>query len=481
MTYGRVTINDGREDVRRAADDLAERIPAPLAPLARLAYNYRWSWLPGGPELFRSVDADRFALANQNPVRLLQEASTGALRRAAADDGLLERAAAIEAQVKADLDRPPYPSIDPARPVAFLCAEYGVHVSMPVYSGGLGALAGDLLKEASDCAVPFVAVGLMYRKGYFRQRIDIRGLQHEYWVDTDPQRLPAALVTTGAGDRPLTIEVPIYDADVTAQIWRVDVGRVPLFLLDADLPQNGPVERWITGRLYESDEHIRLAQYVLLGAGGVRALTALGFEPGVIHLNEGHAMLAPVQLAGQELRSGEELAGGLASARDRTVFTTHTPVPAGNDTYPAEEVEDAIGKLLAQLGCDASEVIALGRTDPDDEEEPFGVTQAALRMSRAANGVSRRHGEVAREMWQALWPELPVDAVPIGYVTNGVHVPTWIGTPMRRAARPPPRRGVDDARGRAGHMGGDRCDPRRRAVGRPRRAARRARHPGPHA
>jgi starch phosphorylase len=425
-------MNDGREDVRRAADDLAERIPAPLAPLARLAYNYRWSWLPGGPELFQSVDADRFALANQNPVRLLQEASTRALRRAAADDGLLERAAAIEAQVKADLDRPPYPSIDPARPVAFLCAEYGVHVSMPVYSGGLGALAGDLLKEASDCAIPLVAVGLMYRKGYFRQRIDIRGLQHEYWVDTDPQRLPAALVTTGAGDRPLTIEVPIYDTDVTAQIWRVDVGRVPLFLLDADLPQNGPVERWITGRLYESDEHIRLAQYVLLGAGGVRALTALGFEPGVIHLNEGHAMLAPVQLAGQELRSGEELAAGLALARDRTVFTTHTPVPAGNDTYPAEEVEDAIGKLLAQLGCDASEVIALGRTDPDDEEEPFGVTQAALRMSRAANGVSRRHGEVAREMWQALWPELPVDAVPIGYVTNGVHVPTWIGTPMRQ-------------------------------------------------
>ncbi len=424
-------MNDGREDMRRAADDLAERLPAPLAPLARLAYNYRWSWLPGGPELFASIDPERFALVAQNPVRLLQETSASALRRAAADEALLERAAAIEAKVKADLDRPPYPSIDPARPVAFMCAEYGVHVSMPVYSGGLGALAGDLLKEASDCAVPLVAVGLMYRKGYFRQRIDIRGLQHEYWVDTDPQRLPAALVTTDAGDRPLTIEVPIYDAEVTAQIWRVDVGRVPLFLLDTYLPENGLVERWITARLYESDEHIRVAQYVLLGAGGVRALTALGFEPGVIHLNEGHAMLAPVQLAGQELHSGEELVAGLASARDRTVFTTHTPVPAGNDTYPAEQVEDAIGRLIAQLGCEPSEVIALGRTDPADEDEPFGITQAALRMSRAANGVSRRHGEVAREMWQPLWPELPVDEVPIGYVTNGVHVPTWIGTPMR--------------------------------------------------
>src|SRR6516165_9668365 len=255
-------MNDGREDIRRAAEELAGRLPDALAPLARLAYNYRWSWLPGGHEVFQAVDAERFELAGQNPVRLLQEASARSLRRAAGDEGLLERIAAVEAQVKADLERPPYLSIDPARPVAFLCAEYGVHVSLPVYSGGLGALAGDLLKEASDCAVPLVAVGLMYRKGYFRQRIDAGGWQHEYWIDTDPQRLPAALVT-GPDERPLTIEVPIYDADVTAQIWRVDVGRIPLFLLDADLPENGPVERWITARLYESDEHIRLAQYVL--------------------------------------------------------------------------------------------------------------------------------------------------------------------------------------------------------------------------
>ncbi len=425
-----MTMNDGREDVRRAAEDLAERLPDALAPLARLAYNYRWSWLPGGPEMFSAIDPDRFTLACQNPVRMLQEVSNATLRRAAADGALIERIAAVEAKVKADLERPPYPSIDPARPVAFLCAEYGVHVSLPVYSGGLGALAGDLLKEASDCAVPLVAVGLMYRKGYFRQRIDAGGWQHEYWIDTDPHRLPAALVT-GAGEVPLKIEVPIYDAEVTAQIWRVDVGRVPLFLLDTDVPENGQVERWITGRLYESDEHIRLAQYVLLGAGAIRALTALGFEPGVIHLNEGHAALAPVQLAAQEMHSGEQLATGIASARERTVFTTHTPVPAGNDTYPAQQVEEAIGNLMSQLGIDVQEVIALGRINPADEGEPFGVTQAALRMSRAANGVSRRHGEVAREMWRVLWPELDVADVPVAHVTNGVHVPTWIGTPMR--------------------------------------------------
>jgi starch phosphorylase len=424
-------MNDGREDIRRAAEDLAERLPEPLAPLARVAYNYRWSWLPGGAELFAAVDAERFALANQNPVRLLQETSAAALRRAAGDGALLERVAAVESQIKADLERPPYPSIDPARPVAFLCAEYGVHVSLPVYSGGLGALAGDLLKEASDCAIPLVAVGLMYRRGYFRQRIDAGGWQHEYWVDTDPQRVPAALVT-GAGGRPLTVEVPIHDRDVTARIWRVDVGRVPLFLLDTDIPENGPVERWITGRLYEADEVIRLAQYVLLGAGGIRALTALGIEPGVIHLNEGHAALAPVQLAAQELHSGEPLSTGIAAARDRTVFTTHTPVPAGNDTYTSGQVMDALGRLTKQLGVPAEEVIALGRNDPKAEGEPFGVTQAALRMSRAANGVSRRHGEVARSMWRSLWPELERDEdVPVGHVTNGVHIPTWIGRPMR--------------------------------------------------
>ena len=189
-------MNDGREDVRRAAEDLAGRSPTRGAARAN-RLQYRWSWLPGGPEVFKAVDAERFALTNQNPVRLLQETSAGTLRRAAADDALLERIAAVEGQVRADLDRPPYPSIDPARPVAFLCAEYGIHVSMPIYSGGLGALAGDLLKEASDCAIPFIAVGLMYRRGYFRQRIDAGGWQHEYWIETDPRAAAG-----GAGDRP---------------------------------------------------------------------------------------------------------------------------------------------------------------------------------------------------------------------------------------------------------------------------------------
>ncbi|MFZ0089325.1 MAG: alpha-glucan family phosphorylase [Solirubrobacteraceae bacterium] len=423
---------DGREDIEHAAADLAERVPGPLAPLARLAYNYRWSWQPGGPELFRSVDADRFVICGQNPVRLLQESPARVLRRAAEDEQLLERARALESAIDADLARPPIKStLTPDHPVAFLCAEYGVHVSLPVYSGGLGALAGDLLKEASDRAVPLVAVGLMYRKGYFRQRIDASGWQHEYWVETDPDRLPAALVT-GPDARPLTVTVPIADSDVTARIWRVDVGRVPLFLLDSNTPENGPLDNWITGRLYDGDPQTRLAQYALLGVGGIRALRAMGYEPAVIHLNEGHAALAPLELARDGAGDGGgALADALDRARARTVFTTHTPVPAGNDTYPAHEIEAAVGRLAAELGGTSHELLALGHDVGADASAPFGVTQAALRMSRASNAVSRRHGEVAREMWSSLWPGREVAEVPIGHVTNGVHVPTWIGSAMR--------------------------------------------------
>src|SRR5580704_14347599 len=289
--------DQGRGDVARAAEELAERLPRSLEPLAWLAFNYRWSWLDGGPELFEAIDPDRFDACAGNPVRLLQETSLRTLARAAADDQLVSRARDLHAEVVADLARPADTAvISESRPVAFFCAEYGVHASLPVYSGGLGALAGDLLKEASDRALPMVAVGLMYGKGYFRQRVDAGGWQHEYWVSTDPERLPAALVTDESGEA-ATIDVPLAEGVIaTARIWRVDVGRVPLFLLDTDFAANAPLERWITARLYDGDPDTRLAQYVLLGIGGARALRALGIDPGVVHLNEGHAALAPLQL-----------------------------------------------------------------------------------------------------------------------------------------------------------------------------------------
>src|SRR4029079_3450010 len=218
---------------------------------------------------------------------------------------------------------------------------------------------------------------------------------------------------------------------VVAQIWRVDVGRVPLFLLDTERPENGPLERWITTRLYVADERTRLSQYILLGVGGVRALRALGIEPAVVHLNEGHAALAPLELAGEGLRTGEALEDARRAAKSLTVFTTHTPVPAGNDTYLDDEVQQAIGRLAEELSTPVSDVIALGRSNPEDSDQPFGVTQAALRLSRAANAVSRGEAEVAREMWHERWPDRPLDEVPIGYVTNGAHFPTWVGAPMR--------------------------------------------------
>jgi starch phosphorylase len=422
-------MNDGHDDLLRAAEALAARVPQPLAGLARLAYNYRWSWTPGGHDVFTAIDPVRWERCGENPVRQLGEAAPEALERAAGDTALLERIAAVEAAVQHDLARPALTEpVTPEHPVAYFCAEFGVHRSLPVYSGGLGALAGDILKESSDRALPLVAVGLMYRQGYFRQRIDAGGWQHEYWVDTDPERLPAALVT-GADGEPLTVTVPVRDMQVTAQIWRVDVGRVPLYLLDAERPENDLAARWITSRLYIGEPDARLAQYILLGVGGVRALEAMDIDPGLLHLNEGHAAFISLEAA---RAYGGPLADGIAAARAKTIFTTHTPVPAGNDTYPAEQVVEALRGLAGSIGVDPAEIIRLGRTRPDDDGEPFGVSQFALRTSRAANGVSRRHGEVARGMWRDLWPDREVDDVPIRHVTNGVHIPTWLGGPMRR-------------------------------------------------
>jgi glycogen phosphorylase len=420
----------GAADIEAAAAGLASRLPEPLHPLAELAYNYRWSWTRGGHELFAEIDAARFAFSHSNPVRLLQETPPAALQRLARDEAFLSRMRDLHAAVAADLSRPFAESaVTASRPAAFFCAEYAVHHSLPVYSGGLGVLAGDILKAASDLAVPLVGIGLMYRHGYFRQRTDAGGWQHEYWVDTDADRVPAALVT--AGDQPLTVSVPVDARQVVAQVWRVNVGRVPLFLLDTNRPENSPSDRFITSRLYVGEPDLRLAQYAVLGIGGVRALRALHIDPAVVHLNEGHAAFASLELArGEALRAGLDVHDAFAAARSRTVFTTHTPVPAGNDTYPADQVAYLLEGEASELGVDVAEIIARGRTNPDDPHEPFGVTQFALRSSRAANGVARRHGEVAREMWQPLWRDRPVEEVPISHVTNGVHVPTWLGPQM---------------------------------------------------
>ncbi len=423
-------IDAGHDDVLRAASLLADRVPDPLRPLAAVAYNYWWTWQPDGPGVFAAIDPARWERCGHNPVRLLREAPATTLRAAAADPNLVAAVQRLARGLEAELVRAPEAAPIPAdHPVAFLCAEFGIHASLPIYSGGLGVLAGDLLKQASDLALPMVGVGLLYRTGYFHQRLDTSGFQHEYWTELDPEDLPCAPVRT-RDDHPVRVTVPIHDEDVTVQVWRVDVGRVPLYLLDTDLDDNSEVARWVTSRLYEGNADIRLAQYAVLGVGGPRMLGTLGVEPAVYHLNEGHPALAAIQLVNQQLEAAVDTEDAWRRVRSSLVFTTHTPVAAGNETYSRSAIERILGRITDLTG-DRERVLAMGRTEPSDTSARSGLSALALRASRSVNGVSRRHGQVARAMWQACWPGRAIDDIPITHVTNGVHVPTWLCHPLR--------------------------------------------------
>ena len=422
----------GDRDIDVAVAELAATLPTPLQPLARVAFDYRWCWAADGAATFAAIDPGHWARCGANPRRLLTETPPSLLRRAAADTALVARIERLAQELQADRERPwRTGTASPQHPVAFCCAEFGVHGSLPIYSGGLGILAGDILKEASDLALPMVGVGLMYRTGYFHQRIDVTGLQHEYWLDADPDRLPCVQVS-GSDGQPLTVTVPVDSEDVVAQVWRVDVGRVPLYLLDTDRPENSQVGRWVTSRLYESNRAIRLAQYAVLGVGGARALQAMGIEPAVYHLNEGHPALAVYELLGQVRARQPGLSDDEAwqRVREQVVFTTHTPVAAGNETYARDEVLGMLGRLADASG-DREGFLARGRMNPAQPGQPSGMTALALRTSRQANAVSQRHGDVARGMWQPLFPGRAREGVPITHVTNGVHVPTWLHGPMR--------------------------------------------------
>jgi starch phosphorylase len=423
------SLSQGRADLDARAAGLAERLPEGLRPLAAVAYNYRWSWARDGAALFRDINPHRWALSGENPVRFLTDLWPSTQEWADRDEGIRERVRALADVVAVDLARPDRPRPGVEGTVAFLCAEYGVHSSLPVYSGGLGVLAGDILKEASDQALPLVAVGLFYRRGYFRQRLDLNGRQQEYWIVSDPKSLPMARVS-GHDGKPLKLSVHVFGAETWFQVWRVQVGRVPLFLIDTELPENDTVRRWTTARLYEGNRAIRLAQYALLGIGGVRTLEALGIEPALYHLNEGHPALGALELAAQQVAAGTSLDAALAAVREKFVFTTHTPVPAGNETYGVDELQAAYDDLPGRLGSSWEELVALCRARPDDQGESPGLTPLAIRLSRSRNGVSRLHGEVARRMWQPLFSDRSVEDVPITHVTNGAHLPTFVSRPF---------------------------------------------------
>ncbi|HTF34207.1 MAG TPA: alpha-glucan family phosphorylase [Myxococcota bacterium] len=421
----------GKGDIERAIADLVERLPPPISPLARIAYNYRWTWTEGGGDVFRDMDPPLWQRSGFNPRWLIEALPPHRLQQLAADPSFVQRVAHIASELDADARRSPLPGeVTPDRPVAYFCSEFGGHSSLPLYGGGLGVLAGDVVKAASDLGLPFVAMSLFYRQGYFHQRLDTQGWQIEYWKATEIERLPAALVTNGQ-HRPLTIPICVRGRTVKIQIWRIEFGRVPLFLLDTDRPDNHPIDRFITGRLYVGDRHTRLAQYAILGCGGVRALRALGIEPSLIHLNEGHAALSVFERLGGLLAGGATLEQALARVRETTVFTTHTPVAAGNEWYTRDEVEPVLGDLVRELRLPDPVFYDLGRFHPGNEQEPVNLTPLALRMSRTSIGVSERHGAVSRSMWRGLWPEREVADVPIGYVTNGVHTVTWMAPAMQ--------------------------------------------------
>lgn len=418
----------GSNEADERAIRLAWGLPDELGPLARIAFNYRWSWEPGGPELFQSLDPHAWELNGRNPVRQLEDLSPQAAVTLTTP-AMVEAIHRLAEKLDSDLDRPETSIPGADGPVAFVCAEFGIHSSLPIYSGGLGALAGDILKQASDLALPMVGVGLLYRKGYFQQRVDRSGYQHEYWMQTVPEHLPTVQVLDERGN-PLRGEFPLNGRNVAFHIWRAEIGRVPLYLLDAELDENDPIDRWITARLYEGNPLTRLGQYALLGMGAVRALRMLGIEPGVYHFNEGHPALAALELAADRVASGEQLDEALAHARAQCVFTTHTPVPAGNEAYEPVSLATAFADLPKRLGIDIERFLDLCRSRPGTAEWP-GMTPLALRLARHANGVSRLHGEVAREMWRPLFHDVPADEVPISHVTNGVHLPTFLTGPMR--------------------------------------------------
>ncbi len=415
-------------------------LPSPLLPLEELAWNYWWSWAPDGLSIFRDLDPETWEDCEHNPRQLLANTSPYRLAQTATDPIYLERVARIHAKFRDYMMRVPLWSgsqastpITHERPVAYFCAEYGVHNSLPLYSGGLGILAGDHLKSASDLGLPLVAVGLLYRYGYFQQRLRKDGWQEEHYGETHPSLLPISLVRTADNTR-LSVEVSIRDRLVIAQVWRAQVGRVPLYLLDTNIAENNDTDRWVTGHLYGGDRETRIVQEMLLGIGGVRLLRQLGISPYVFHLNEGHSAFLTIELCHNLIRSeGLSFTEAASRVREQCVFTTHTPVAAGNDEFDVSLVSSAFSKdYIQEVGLTFDEFLALGRVDSNNNEERFGLTPLAIRMCRSTNGVSRKHGEVSRALWQKLWAGRQVQEIPITHITNGVHAPTWVAPLLRQ-------------------------------------------------
>lgn len=406
------------------------RLPERLRPLQTLAHNLWWSWNADAVALFRRINPDLFEALDHSPIRLLGATPQERLEELAQDDAFLAHMDRVAHALEHYLQAPTwfsqtYPQ-DRHLWVAYFSAEFGIHESIPVYSGGLGVLAGDHLKSASDLGIPLCGVSLMYREGYFRQYLNAEGWQQERYPENDFFTLPLQPVNDERG-QPLLVTAPLPGREVKLRVWRVQVGRVFLYLLDANIPDNTPEDRAITAQLYGGDQHMRIQQEIVLGIGGIRALRAMGKIPTVVHMNEGHAaftVLERIRLLMEEHKV--DLDAALEAVKAGSCFTTHTPVPAGNDVFPIDMVEHYLGDYLRQIGIDRRRLAELGRQHPSNEQEPFGMTVLALKLANVSNAVSRLHGVVTRKMWKDLWPGLPPAEIPIIHITNGVHTQSWL-------------------------------------------------------
>ncbi len=413
----------------RAFEVVAD-LPAPLAGLETLGRNFWWTWNPAARDIFRSVDKDLWDRSDHNPIGFLNNVARERLQHLAEDRSFLARLNALVADMEAYLSAPTWYSekhLGNSASIAYFCFEFGISEGLPIYSGGLGVLAGDHLKAASDLGLPLVGVGLLYNRGYFRQRLTHDGWQQEHYPTYDFYGMPLRLMRKDGGD-PIRIEVDFPDRTVTCQIWRADVGRVPLYLLDSNVLENAQDDQSITDSLYSGDDEMRIRQEMILGIGGMRALAAVGVQPTVCHMNEGHAAFLSIE----RIRSFMKEHGcDFRTARQATVasnvFTTHTPVPAGFDMFPPHMLERYMGRSASEVGLGFDEFARLGRRDKENAGDSFNMALLAMENSTRVNGVSELHAEVTRGMFSHRWPAYPEAEVPISAVTNGIHTTTWTG------------------------------------------------------
>jgi starch phosphorylase len=405
-------------------------LPEPLKPLLEIARNLWWCWQPEAVELFVRLDRDLWHESKHNPIRVLGSCSQARLEEAAKDDSFLSQIRRIHQRMVEHVENPGWfqkkYGEDKNVCIAYFCAEFGLTECLQIYSGGLGILAGDHLKSASELGLPLVGVGLLYRNGYFQQYLNADGWQQEQNPELDVTNQPIRPLHDAAGKQ-IVVTVDLPGRPVHIAVWEVKVGRTRLLLLDTNVPQNKPEDRGITSQLYGGDMELRIKQEIVLGIGGLRALAMAGIKPSVLHMNEGHAAFMALEhirtlIAAHDLSFDQALHAAAASH----LFTTHTPVPAGIDRFPPDMIERYFGGYVSGLRLDMEGLLALGRENVFNKNEFFSMAVLAIRTSDAANGVSKLHGLVSREMWQNIWPGTPAEEVPIGHVTNGVHARTWL-------------------------------------------------------